>query len=332
MNDYINADWVDFIRDHPNAHILQTGSWGEVKADFGWEVTQIVLEDSGAQILFKPLPLGFCWGYIPRGPVGDPDEHLWRLIETECKNRRAVFLKIEPDLIEGMDNPDYSWPSSFRVKRSIHAIQPRRSLIVNLEGSEDDILARMKQKTRYNIRLSERKGIRVHSNHDIERFYKLLQVTGQRDEFGIHSKAYYQHVFHVFSVEDSCALLCADYEGELLSTAMVFAHGARSWYFYGASSNQHRNLMAPYAVQWEAIRWARSKGCRHYDLWGVPDENRERLEVEFMKRNDGLWGVYRFKRGFGGRLIQTIGGWDVVFNPILYYFYLSYVKKKKINI
>ena len=85
--------------------------------------------------------------------------------------------------------------------------------------------------------------------------------------------------------------------------------------------------MAPYAVQWEAIRWARSKGCRQYDLWGVPDKDIEHLETEFMNRSDGLWGVYRFKRGFGGTLKRTVGSWDIVFNPVLYSFYLQWVKK-----
>lgn len=332
MNTVSIQDWTKFLKKFPNSHLLQTGGWGRLKARFNWKVVHITSEGSGAQILFKSLPLGFCWGYIPRGPVGDPDEDLWRLIESECQRRHAVFLKVEPDQLKINDFPIVTWPSTFRIQKSIHTIQPRRSLILNLDGSEDDILARMKQKTRYNIRLAERKGIQVHSSDDVRRFYQLLEETGQRDEFGIHSESYYQQVYNVFAPEHSCRLLFAEFDGELLSAAMVFANGERSWYFYGASSNQQRNLMAPYAVQWEAIRWAKSKRCKEYDLWGVPDENHEYLEAEFMNRSDGLWGVYRFKRGFGGTLTRTVGAWDIVFNPVLYYFYLRWVEKNKLDL
>ena len=108
---------------------------------------------------------------------------------------------------------------------------------------------------------------------------------------------------------------------------MVFAQGHRAYYFYGASSNEHRNLMAPYAVQWSAMQWARTKGCTSYDLWGVPDYELEYLESEFAQKNDELWGVYRFKRGFGGALIRSIGAWDLVYNPIFYLIYQIWVKK-----
>jgi lipid II:glycine glycyltransferase (peptidoglycan interpeptide bridge formation enzyme) len=102
---------------------------------------------------------------------------------------------------------------------------------------------------------------------------------------------------------------------------MVFQYGDRSWYFYGASSDQHRELMPTYLVQWEAMRWAKARGCRTYDLWGVPDEDFDTLEEQFMSRNDGLWGVYRFKRGFGGQLLRASGPWDRVYNPALYALY-----------
>ena len=327
MSYHTNVDWDKFLKNFPNAHLLQTRPWGEVKAAFGWEATWVATEAAGAQLLFQPLPFGFTWGYIARGPVGYPDEDFWQLIEAECRRHRAVFLKIEPDLAEIGETPESHWPPNDRFRISHHSIQPRRTLSVNLDGEEEDILERMKQKTRYNIRLSDRKGVKVRHSDDITGFYKLLQVTGQRDEFGIHTEVYYQTVFNAFTSTDSCALILAEFEDSLLSAAMVFAQGERSWYLYGASSNQHRNIMAPYAVQWEAIRWARSKGCRQYDLWGVPDKDIEHLETEFMNRSDGLWGVYRFKRGFGGTLKRTVGSWDIVFNPVLYSFYLQWVKK-----
>jgi lipid II:glycine glycyltransferase (peptidoglycan interpeptide bridge formation enzyme) len=102
---------------------------------------------------------------------------------------------------------------------------------------------------------------------------------------------------------------------------MVFARGNRSWYFYGASTEQERARMPTYLLQWQAIRWARGRGCREYDLWGVPDADLPQLEAQFSSRSDGLWGVYRFKRGFGGRLMRTPGGWDRPYSRLLYSLY-----------
>jgi len=109
---------------------------------------------------------------------------------------------------------------------------------------------------------------------------------------------------------------------------MVFAHGDRAWYFYGASSNTHRNRMPSYILQWEAMKWARSQGCLEYDLWGVPDVDLEYLESNFQNRSDGLWSVYRFKRGFGGELKKALGPWDRVYHPTLYSFYRWWVGRR----
>jgi len=202
-------------------------------------------------------------------------------------------------------------------------------IMLTTEGSEDEILTRMKQKTRYNIRLSARKGIVVRTSHDVERFHNLILLTGERETFGVHSQEYYRRAYEHFAPQGQCELFIAEYDGEPLAAVMVFAFGATAWYFYGASSNQHRNLMAPYAAQWEAMRWARSQGCREYDLWGVPDTDLETLEAEFTSHRDGLWGVYRFKRGFGGQLKRGIGVWDRVYNPIVYTIYRLWMKKSQ---
>ena len=102
---------------------------------------------------------------------------------------------------------------------------------------------------------------------------------------------------------------------------MAFRQGQDAYYFYGASSNEYRNLMATYLIQWAAIRWAKSQGCTRYDLWGIPDADLTTLEAEFQQRRDGLWGVYRFKRGFGGQVVQSIGAYDYVYSPLLYQLY-----------
>jgi lipid II:glycine glycyltransferase (peptidoglycan interpeptide bridge formation enzyme) len=193
--------------------------------------------------------------------------------------------------------------------------------MVNLSGDEEAVLGRMKQKTRYNIRLAQKKGVAVYPSNDLDTFYQLIQSTGQRDGFGVHSLDYYRRAYELFHAQGECELLIAELEGEPLGGLMVFAHGVRAWYFYGASADQHRDVMPTYLLQWEAMRWARGRGCASYDLWGVPDADEQDLEAQFTTRSDGLWGVYRFKRGFGGQLRRALGPWDRVYHPLGYGIY-----------
>ncbi|MCK7520564.1 MAG: peptidoglycan bridge formation glycyltransferase FemA/FemB family protein [Ignavibacteriales bacterium] len=177
----------------------------------------------------------------------------------------------------------------------------------------------MKPKCRYNIRLAEKKGVTVRAWDDIPAFHEMMTVTGGRDNFGVHSLEYYQRAYELFHPKGTCELLVAEYEGKPLASLMVFANGKRAWYVYGASNDHERNRMPTYLLQWEAIRWAKARGCEEYDLWGVPDENEETLEANFETRHDGLWGVYRFKRGFGGELKRAAQALDRVYNPLLYW-------------
>ncbi len=179
----------------------------------------------------------------------------------------------------------------------------------------------MKQKTRYNIRLAQKKGIVVSTSADLDTFHRLMRDTGQRDRFPVHSQAYYQAAYEIFHPIGQCELFQAEFEGLPIACLMAFARGSRAWYFYGASADVHRDLMPAYLLQWEAMRWARARGCRIYDLWGVPDHEYEVLESQFSNRSGGLWGVYRFKRGFGGRLRRAVGPWDRVYLPLFYNFY-----------
>jgi lipid II:glycine glycyltransferase (peptidoglycan interpeptide bridge formation enzyme) len=149
----------------------------------------------------------------------------------------------------------------------------------------------------------------------------MMLSTGERDEFGIHSLAYYQRAFTSFEPLGACVLLIAEYQAQPLAGLMAFAHGDTAWYFYGASTDEERNRMPTYLLQWEAIRWAKSKGCQVYDLWGVPDYPETELEESFLNRSDGLWGIYRFKRGFGGQIHRAIGTWDRIYQPLIYKLY-----------
>lgn len=280
--------------------------------------------------MFRPLPFGFTIAYIAKGPVSAAEncqlfkvwESLWPEVDAACRKRRSVLLKVEPDLWEG-EMPG-SQPAGFQT--SPHTIQPPRTIVLDLTGAEDQVLARMKQKTRYNIRLAIKKGVIVQPSADVDLFFRLMQATGERDRFGVHSLEYYQRSFDLFHHRGECELLLAELAGEPLAALMVFNRGARAWYFYGASVNTHREAMPAYLLQWEAMRWARRQGCTEYDLWGVPDASEEALEADFTRRSDGLWGVYRFKRGFGGQLRRSAGPWDRVYQPFLYWLYRLVVR------
>lgn len=319
-------DWNLFITEFPNAHMLQSSAWGRLKSNVGWQAHYIQSGMAGAQVLMRKLPLGYTIAYIPKGPVGNPWQPLWQEIDALCLREKTVFLKIEPDIDEPAD------PSLLtdlnRLGYPSNTIQPRRTLVVDLTGPDTEILQRMKQKTRYNIGLAQRKGVKVHPTTDVDQFFDMLLITGERDKFSIHQRDYYKRAFELFARDNRCVLLQAEFDGEPLAAIMVFMQGNRAWYLFGASTDDERNRMPTYLLQWEAMRWSAKQGCTHYDLWGVPDADEEDLEAGFTNRSDGLWGVYRFKRGFGAMLMRSIGAWDRVYNPVLYRLFHLFTRMK----
>lgn len=323
------AEWNQYLEKYPETHLLQTGEWGELKSAFGWKPVRIVNGEAGVQVLFRKLPLGFTIGYIPKAAFSfqrlATSEGLWREIDVVCRQNRAIFLKLEPDLWD--DEKPGTW--NLELRTSPHNIQPPRTIIVDLKGSEDEILARMKQKTRYNIRLAEKKGVTVRTWEDIESFHEMMLVTGGRDGFGVHSLEYYRRAYELLHPKQMGELLLAEYQGKSLAALFVAQNGKRAYYLYGASTDEERNRMPTYLLQWEAMKWAKARGCEEYDLWGVPDEDEATLEANFEQRHDGLWGVYRFKRGFGGELKRAAQALDRVYNPLLYWAYLRFVGNRE---
>lgn len=322
------TDWNLFLSQHPNTHLLQTGEWGELKSAFGWKPVRVISGNIGAQILFRKLPLGFTVGYIPKAVISDQlsvsSDQFWNEIDLICKQHRAIFLKLEPD---AWQSEFILPPSSFILSK--HNIQPPRTIIINIKDDEDAILAKMKQKTRYNIRLAEKKGVTVRAWDDIASFHKMMLVTGGRDGFGVHSLEYYKCAYELLHPKSLGEILVAEYEGKPLAALFVARNGNRAYYLYGASTDEERNRMPTYLLQWEAMKWAKARGCDEYDLWGVPDEDEATLEANFESRHDGLWGVYRFKRGFGGELKRAVQALDRVYNPILYWAYLKFIGNRE---
>jgi peptidoglycan pentaglycine glycine transferase (the first glycine) len=333
--------WDTFVANHPAGHLLQTWAWGELKARFGWQAIRLALVESehilaGTQVLFRSVPPAFSIAYVPKGPLVDwtqrPQANAFLAgLHRLCRSQHSILLKIEPHASNSDVLRDTISRYGFVV--SHFSVQPPRTILVDLTPTEENILATMKQKTRYNIRLATRKGVTIHhgTSRDLPTFYRLMQITSQRDRFGIHSLDYFHTAFELFT-PDRAALLLAEVQEEPVAGLMVFMHGSTAYYLFGASSNTHREKMPTYLLQWEAMRWAKAHGCQSYDLWGIPDADEATLESEFVAHGEtsaGLWGVYRFKRGFGGQVTRAVSTFDFVYNRPLYWIYRQWMIRRQ---
>jgi lipid II:glycine glycyltransferase (peptidoglycan interpeptide bridge formation enzyme) len=333
--------WDEFVAAHPAGGLLQCYNWGDFKRYYQWPALRVAVTDpgnnrivAGAQILFRHMA-GLSIAYIPRGPLVDwSDRHLVNslqdFIKKAARRRRAIYLKIEPN--EPQNETLSATLSTLGFRQSTETVQPVSTIRLDLNGTPENLLERMKPKTRYNIRLAERRGVTCREADlanatDFEKFYKLMEVTGQRDNFGIHSADYYRDACTTFKNSPSgsgrAALWLAEFGGELVAGIMVFVFGKEAAYLYGASSNEHRREMPTYLLQWKAIQWAREQGALWYDMWGIPEnigegEDDEREVLEQKNVRDGLWGVYRFKQGFGGEVVRFPGAYDLIYNRPMY--------------
>lgn len=306
------AAWDEAVLD-TRGHMLQSWRWGAFKQQFGWEVERVAVGTAGgtalAQILFRGRA-GVSIGYVPRGPVlapNDPEaaEALWDAIDRVARRRRALTIIVEPD---GM-LPELASGGRRFVEGPAH-IQPSRTVKVDLRDDEA-LLAQMHQKTRYNIRLAQRRGVAVRlasaSDHAVETFYALLTDTAQRNEFRIHEAAYYRAFLDEFG--DDAVLTFAEIAGKPVAGLIALSFGDEAIYMYGASSTRDRAHGAGFLIQFEAMRWARERGCRCYDLWGIPAHDPRTTNEESGDRIAGTtgqdWrGLYEFKTRFGGRIVQ----------------------------
>ena len=278
--------------------------------------------------------------YSPKGPLLDWTNELLRNrvlddLQTFAKRQGAIFLKMDPDIVLGtgipkgeddvIDNGGHTVISELKRRRwkySSDQIQFKNTVLIELKPSEEEMLARMKQKTRYNIRLAEKKGVmmRVGTLEDLATLYEMYAETSMRDGFVIREEGYYRTVWETFmsSEEPTCEPLIAEVDGEPVAAIFVFYFAGRAYYVYGMSRNAHREKMPTYLLQWEAMKRAKAKGFNMYDLWGAPD---------VFDESDSMWGVYRFKEGLGGKVVRTVGAWDFAPNPFWYKIYSEIVPR-----
>jgi peptidoglycan pentaglycine glycine transferase (the first glycine) len=313
------AAWDAFVASRPQGHLLQSWSWGELKGQFGWRPLRLaVLEReeirATAQVLLRPLPYR-CLAYVPRGPVLDlADEATANLLlpalHQAARREGAIALKIEPPQ---RDDPQGApWWAGHGFHATRQTVQPRRTVLLDLQPDEEAILAQMKPKWRYNVRLAERKALTVRQGgvEDLPAFHALMGETGARDGFAAHTPAYYQAAMQLFQPGGAATLLLAEFQGQPIAGLMAFAFGCEAIYMYGASSDQERARMPNHLLQWEAMRWAKAKGCTRYDLWGIAD-------TDPNSPSAGLSGVERFKVGFGGETVRFLGAFDYVYDPLV---------------
>jgi peptidoglycan pentaglycine glycine transferase (the first glycine) len=331
------AAWNDLLRPLPNAHVLQTWEWGEFKRrTTGWTAERLAFQQDGqtvaaAQILTRRIgPLGVM--YVPKGPALDytkPDllaavlDHLQGL----ARRRSAIWLKIDPDVIastgvpgeeDAQDDPHGQAVVAALTARgwrfSASQVQFRNTITLDLSRPADELLMAMRQSTRRKVRTAEKKGVTIRpaGPEDIPILYDLYQQTGSRDGFLTRPLAYYQNAWGNFMRAGLAQAFLAEYEGTPLAHVILLHFGPKCWYFYGASSTEERQRMPNYALQWHAIQWAQAQGYATYDFWGAPDA---------FVETDRMWGVYQFKRGFGGQVTRHIGAWDYAPFPPLYWAY-----------
>ncbi|HEY0757152.1 MAG TPA: peptidoglycan bridge formation glycyltransferase FemA/FemB family protein [Ktedonobacteraceae bacterium] len=325
------AEWDAFVAGQAEGHFLQSWGWGELKAGANWQPLRLVLRArqnqaivAAAQVLRRtalhlPPRLGHL-AYLPKGPVldwaattpaGMPLARLFLLkLRDYCRKQGALALQIEPAL--ATDAPSAQIALTLLQELGFHqtqAVQPLRTIALDIQPTEEMLLAHMKEKWRYNVRLAARKGVEIRTAQSLEElraWYALLDTTGERDEFGIHTPAYYRKVWDIFVTRAQASLLLAYMENELLAGIFVTHLAHEAIYLYGASSNARRNLMPNYLLQWEAIRRAREAGASTYDFWGIPATD---------ETTEALAGVYRFKSGWGGRAITFLGNYQYDYHP-----------------
>lgn len=353
--------WNQLVSQLPDPHFLQSYEWGQVKSKYGWSPYYAVWTADGkftvsqstdnwsldtgnfvaASLILKRTAFRrFSIFYAPKGPLMDwTNESLRKRVlddlQSFAKGQGAIFLKFDPDVVLGRgvpasvdevtENSGQAVMSELRRRgwvESSDQVQFKNTVMVDLSASEEDILMRMKQKTRYNVRLAEKKGVtvRVGTVEDLPMLYKMYAETSVRDGFVIRDEEYYMTVWKTFMSSDASSLvtrplslpLIAEVDGEAVAAIFLFMFAGRGYYVYGMSRDKHREKMPTYLLQWAAMKHAKAHGCPTYDLWGAPD---------VFDESDSMWGVYRFKEGLGGEVVRTLGAYDFAPSKFWYSMY-----------
>ena len=299
-----------------NLHPLQSPEWGEFREKTGVKV----VNHKGIQITIHPIPYtDFSIGYFPKG-LDINQKMLNELLEIG-KREKCIFIQIEPN-VEKVPTHEYKFKNLYL---SSHPLFTKYDFILDLTKSEDELIKNMHSKTRYNLRLAQKKGVKViedNSDTVFKEYLKLSRETIERQRFYAHSESYHKLMWNTLRPKLNEAidknkltahLLKATYNGETLVTWIVFVLGNTLYYPYGASSDKYREVMASNLMMWEAIRFGKNLGLEKFDMWGALGPNPD--------SKDPWYGFHKFKQGYGGKLIEFVGSYDFVINPFMYRIY-----------
>ncbi len=296
-------DWIDF----KYRSLWQHPFWEKFQKSIERETWMI--KNTGVQALLvkHKMPFSFSWIEIPRGPLFENRDDLLKLLEdirVLSKKEKAIFVRM---------SSYQELPISLKETDFDH--HPQTSLVIDLNLIEDEILKQMKPKGRYNIKVARKHNVEIKESSDLENFYSLLEKTSGRDGFFIHSKNYYQKLLE--SIPQHAQLLLAHYDGNVIAGGIFIYLDEWGIYYYGASDHQYRKVMAPYLLQWEAMKNAKKRGCHYYDFLGIAPND----------HSDHPWaGVTQFKTKFGGKVYSYPKAKDLVLRPIFYFLY-RFIKK-----
>lgn len=323
--------WNRFLMTQPGGHLLQSYQWGKLIEYQGGRIYRLgALEDGnlvGAMMLsVAPIPLpaslpgpGFTWLYCPRGPlVAEPESPaLAALLEyahTLARKEHAVVLRVEPNLIEDDPQRD-NWIAAYQslgFRTNPVAVHGRRSWILDLRPDMDVLFANFRKAWRYDIRLAERRGVVVReaeNDADFEAYYHLLQNTSERDGFFIHGKEHHREILRLFSETGDAVLYLAELEGEPVAAKLLIRFGNWCFDMFGASSDKDPRLPKTHLLQFRCLQWAKERGCQFFDFRTIP---------EVLKPEEEMWGVYQFKKGFGGFSRLHLATQDYIYQPLIY--------------
>lgn len=294
-------------------HVIQSWQWGEFRKSLGIPLNRYGLFDNNKitkafQISFHNIPLlNYSVGYLPKGPF--PDSELAEALIKITKEQNCVFIKTEPNVEVGTEGKIDN-----KFKKSLKPLFTKYNFVLDLTPTEEELMKNMHQKTRYNIRVAHKKGVKIHIGEDEESlkiYLKLYFETTKRQSYYGHNEIYHTKVWETFSKTDQVKFIIAEYNNTPIVAWMLLSFKDTLYYPYGGSSNIHRDTMASNLVAWEAIKLGKKLGLKKFDMWGAlgPDADPK----------DSWYGFHRFKQGYGGRLEEYLGSFDLVENPIIYY-------------
>lgn len=299
-------DLYDKVVRHP----LQSWAWGEFRSKTGQEVERIGIFQNGRltqglQVTFHKVPvIGGTVGYLPKGPL--PTEDQLAILKELGQRHNAIHIKFEPNTVT---DPE---AIKFLLSKGLVSGKPlftKYTFQLDITPDEETLFANLESKTRYNVNLAYKKGVQIFDNTSeagLEQHLAILKETTNRQGFYAHSPEYFHTMWAELKDTGMIKILEAHYEGKVLVSWILFIFNGVLYYPYGASSSEHRNVMASNLMMWEAIKYGKANGCKSFDMWGS-------LGPEPDSKHP-WYGFHRFKKGYGGQLVEFIGTFDYPLN------------------